>query len=200
MLNSLNINILSKKTFKIAAISIICIIAAILHYFYYQIPEEDIVEIIAKSISETEGISYSTQDIRIRKQLDLEYSKVVVYSFPSANKSEIVGVADFYKGLLTNKYAVNSIIYEKDFVYNFVMKGLKNQYLIITGKNYNRNIDTIEVTWDDGNMNLEDISRQDYFIFSIDVSFLRNWCLLDKEGKQLPEGYDDIYIEEEMKD
>ncbi|MCQ1528433.1 hypothetical protein [Lutispora saccharofermentans] len=189
----------SIEVYKSAAIVIILVLAIILHISIFQIQEEQLVEIIAQNVSATEGMSYDKHDIIRRRQLDFDFRKIIVYSFPSANGSEIVGFANFYKGL-TNKYAVQTIAHKRQFVYAYVIEGLKDKYLILTGKNYNRNIDSIEITKDDGSKYIQDISREEYFIFKVNVSSLKNCRLLDKEGKELSRDFDFIYIEEKMED
>jgi len=193
------INIPFKKTSVIAVIIILCVSTIILHNSFFRIREKDIGETIVKNLSSVKGANYSIQDIKIRKQLNFDIRKVVVYSFPSENDYEIVGFADFFKGL-NNKYAVGNIYNEKDFIYNFVKRGLKDQYLIIAGKNHHATICSIEVTKKDGSRYTEDLSKEKYFIFKADVSSLDHLHILDKEGKDLPKETFDIYVEEKIKD
>lgn len=193
------INKFSIEVYKNAAIVIILVLAIILHISIFRIREEQLVEIIAQNVSATEGMSYNKHDIIIRKQSDFDFIKIVVYSFASVNGSEIVGFANFYKGLI-NKYAVQTIVHKKQFIYGYVIKGVKDKYLILTGKNFNRTVDSIEVTKEDESSYIKDISKEEYFIFKVDVSSLKNYRLLDKEGKELSREFDFIYIEEKIVD
>lgn len=160
------------------------VIAIFIHNSFFQIKENNIGEVISKSVSKTEGKNYSVQDIQIRKYLDLNFKKIIVYSFPSAYGGEIVGISTFYKGL-NKKYAVDQILYQKKYLYFFVVKDLTKQYLIIAGKNNQGIINYIEVTKKDGSKYKEDISTEKYFIIKIDVNLLESYRILDKEGNEI---------------
>ncbi|MEG6522963.1 hypothetical protein [Desulfotomaculum sp. 1211_IL3151] len=161
------------------------VLVIFLHNSFFQIEEDKIKETITQELLKTEGKNYTIQDIQMRKQLDLKFRKIVVYSFPSADEREIIGTANLYKGL-NNKYAVGEIYCQKKFVYLFVVKDFATKYLIIAGKNNQSNIDYIELTNKEGNSYKEDISKEEYFIYKKNVNLLRSYRMLDKEGKEIP--------------
>lgn len=161
------------------------IIAIFLHNSWLQIEEDKISDVIAQSVSKTEGKNYSIQDIKISKNVNLNFKRIIVYSFSSADGGEIVGISTFYKGL-NKKYAVDQIYNQKKYLYFFVVRDIVKQYLIIAGKNYQGTINSIEVTKKDGSKYQEDISPERYFIFRIDVNLLKSFRILDKEGNEIP--------------
>lgn len=185
-----------KKSLIVVGVAAI-FLAIFLHNSFFVIEGDKIRNVIAENLPKVEGKSYNTHDIKIRKELDLKFRKIIIYSFPSKNGNEIVGIADFYKGL-NNKYAVCDVFFEKRFLYFRVVRDLSSQYLTISGKNYQRTISYIEVNQKNGNSYREDISKEDYFIFKVDVGVLRGLRMLDEVGNEIPLEFDDLYVEEKM--
>jgi len=99
-----------------------------------------------------------TSKIEIKKLIDIDNKKLVLYTFNSQ-----LGDAELKKGL-NNKYKVEFVKYGTNLFQNEVTQTNKGQYLWVMGKNYNREIYRIVLKLDGRDYIFNIPGKEDYFV------------------------------------